>query len=116
MRIFNKILLIVFTVLICADVVSAQVSFTAHAPKQVVQGNKFDVKFILRNADGTNFKEPKFEGVTKLYGPATSTSYSMQMINGKTTSNTSCEYSLTMLSAVRCCSLFILISNFAFLV
>lgn len=94
MRIFNKILLIVFTVLICADVVSAQVSFTAHAPKQVVQGNKFDVKFILRNADGTNFKEPKFEGVTKLYGPATSTSYSMQMINGKTTSNTSCEYSL----------------------
>ena len=94
MRIYNRILLIVFTVLIGVGVISAQVSFTAHAPRQVVQGNKFDVKFVLRNADGTNFKEPKFDGVTKLYGPATSTSYSMQMINGKTTSSTSCEYSL----------------------
>lgn len=94
MRIYNKILLILLIVLVGVVGTSAQVSFTAHAPRQVVQGNKFDVKFVLRNGDGTNFKEPKFDGVTKLYGPATSTSYSMQMINGKTTSSTSCEYSL----------------------
>ena len=39
----------------------AQISFTAHAPKQVVQGNKFDVRFVLRNAEGENFQEPKFD-------------------------------------------------------
>ena len=46
----------------------AQVSFTADAPRQVIQGNKFNVKYILRNAEGSNFQEPQVEGAIKLYG------------------------------------------------
>ena len=72
----------------------AQISFTAHAPKQVVQGNKFDVRFVLRNAEGENFQEPKFDGATKIYGPALSTSYSSQWVNGKSSSSSSQEYTL----------------------
>ena len=72
----------------------AQVSFTANAPKQVVQGNKFNIKYVLRNAEGENFKEPVVEGATKIYGPALSTSYSHEWVNGKSSSSSSQEYSL----------------------
>lgn len=93
MKIYNRILFSFVFVLIgfCAI---AQVSFTAHAPRQVVQGNKFDVKFVLRNAEGKNFNEPKIEGATKLYGPSVSTSYSSSWVNGKSSSSSSQEYTL----------------------
>lgn len=91
---YNRILLTISFLLFSIGILFAQVSFTANAPRQVIQGNKFDVKFILRNAEGENFKEPSLGGVTKIYGPSTSTSYSMQMINGKTTSSSSCEYTI----------------------
>lgn len=94
MRIYNRILFTLLTIYIGIGVVSAQVSFSAHAPRQVVQGNKFDVRFVLRNAEGSNFQEPKVDGATKIYGPALSTSYSQEWVNGKSSSSSSQEYSL----------------------
>lgn len=73
----------------------AQVSFTVDAPRQVIQGNKFNITYILRNGEGNAFQEPKVEGATKLYGPATSRSYSSQWINGVSSSSTSEEYTIT---------------------
>lgn len=74
--------------------IAAQVSFTAHAPRQVIQGNKFNVTYVLRNAEGSNFKEPQVNGATKLYGPSLSTSYSSEWVNGKSSSSSSQEYTI----------------------
>ena len=88
------ILLLLIFILSGAAAVSGQVSFTADGPRQVVQGNKFSIRYILRNAEGDNFNEPTVEGATKLYGPALSTSYSHEWVNGKSSSSSSQEYSL----------------------
>lgn len=89
-----RILLILVLSLLTGIQVVAQVSFTADAPRQVIQGNKFNIKYILRNADGSNFQEPQVEGVTKLYGPSVSSSSSYEWVNGKTSKNSSEEYTI----------------------
>lgn len=94
MKEINRILLTFALVVIGAVTAFAQVSFTGSAPRQVIQGNKFNVKYVLRNAEGSNFKEPTFQGATKLYGPSLSTSSSFEWVNGKSSSSTSQEYSL----------------------
>ena len=91
-KIYRILSLLTFLVTGVGVMLAQQVSFTGQAPRQVVQGNKFDVKFVLRNAEGSNFKEPELEGATKIYGPAMSTSYSHQWVNGKSSSSSSQEY------------------------
>ena len=79
-----------------ATEVSAEgVSFTARAPRQVVQGNRFSVAYTLRNGEGSGFAAPEIEGATKIYGPAVSTSYSQQWVNGVSSSSSSVEYTMT---------------------
>lgn len=94
MKVYCRILLFLTLFLITAGTLMAQVSFTANAPRQVIQGNKFNVKFVLRNAEGSNFKEPIVEGATKIYGPSVSTSSSYEWVNGKTSSSSSQEYTM----------------------
>ncbi len=63
--------------------VSAQDSFRFEAStntKQVALNSYFEVTFTLKNASGTDFAPPSFEGFSVLAGPSTSTS--MQIING----------------------------------
>ena len=88
---FTSVCIIIATVLSGA---LAAVSFTVHAPKQVTQGNKFQITYELRDAEGSNFVAPEVEGSTKVYGPALSTSYSSSWVNGKTSSSSSQEYSM----------------------
>lgn len=72
----------------------AAVSFTVQAPRQVSAGNKFNVTFVLKNAEGSNFTAPEIAGATKIYGPALSTSYSSSWVNGKSSSSSSQEYTM----------------------
>ena len=72
----------------------AEVSFSVNAPRQVIQGNKFNITFVLRNAEGTGFKEPEVDGTTKLFFFFISSSYSSQWINGVSSSSTTQEYTL----------------------
>ena len=72
----------------------AAVSFTVQAPHQVIEGNKFNVSFVLQNAEGQSFTPPEISWAKKLYGPAKSTSYSSSWINGKTSSSSSEEYTM----------------------
>lgn len=95
MNIFRKISLLTLIILTARVFAIAQVSFTVDAPRQVIQGNKFNVTFILRNGKGSAFQEPKIDGATKLYGPAVSTSFSSQWVNGVSSSSTSEEYTIT---------------------
>ncbi len=95
-NIFNEKIFL-FLLILTSGIVyaSAQVSFTVDAPRQVIQGNKFQITFVLRNGEGNAFQEPKVEGATKLYGPATSRSYSSQWVNGVSSSSSSEEYAIT---------------------
>lgn len=48
---------------------NAQVRFTCDAPKQVVAGEQFQVRFILDGANGTNFTPPKYSDLSVLFPP-----------------------------------------------
>ena len=72
----------------------AAVSFTVQAPRQVNEGSKFNITFVLKNAEGSGFVAPDIPGATKIYGPALSTSYSQSWVNGKSSSSSSQEYTM----------------------
>ena len=93
MKRFSKILLIL-TAALTPLVTWAAVSFTVQAPRQVSQGNKFNVTYVLNNAEGSGFSAPDISGATKLYGPALSTSYSSVSVNGRSSSSSSQEYTM----------------------
>ncbi len=94
-NILNKLLIVAALLVVGGLCALAQVSFTVDAPRQVIEGNKFTITYVLRNGEGSSFQEPKVEGTTKLFGPATSRSYSSQWVNGVSSSSTSEEYAVT---------------------
>lgn len=72
-------------------------SFDVVQPRNVVEGNRFSLTFSLQNAqsDITPPKGPALDGCTLIYGPATSTMQSYQVINGVATSSASTDYTFT---------------------
>lgn len=94
MKNFRNILATLMFVVMATGTMFGQVSFSAQAPRQVVQGNKFNITFVLKNAEGSGFRDPSVGGCTKMYGPALSTSYSSQWVNGVSSSSSSQEYSM----------------------
>ena len=88
---------LIFTLAVLAISVvanAADVSFSVDYPRQVVQGNKFQISFSLRNAEGNGFKAPEVGGCKLLYGPSKSSSYSSQWVNGVSSSSSSEEYTM----------------------
>ncbi|MCH5247119.1 MAG: protein BatD [Muribaculaceae bacterium] len=71
----------------------AEAKFSVIPPRQVIAGNKFSVTFRLENGEGNGIKVSEINGCTFLYGPSTSTSSSFQVINGRTSSSTTVDYS-----------------------
>lgn len=81
----KKILLFFVALFSCVGVALADgegVSFEVNAPRVVAVGEPFGVEFSL-NAKPKDFVAPSFEGFDVLAGPSTSTSSSVQFINGK---------------------------------
>lgn len=72
----------------------ASASFTVEAPRHVVEGNKFNVTFVLNNGEGSNFTPPEVSGAKLIYGPSVSHSYSSSWVNGKSSSSSSEEYTM----------------------
>ncbi|MBN2637769.1 MAG: protein BatD [Bacteroidales bacterium] len=58
------------------------IHFTASAPEEVAVGQQFQIVFQI-NGDGKGFSAPDFKGLTVLSGPNTSTSSSLQFVNGR---------------------------------
>lgn len=89
--------LFILFLMLCPLWLSAQddPKLTVSAKQQVVVGERFQVKFTA-NAEGKNFTAPSFTNFTVVGGPFTSTSSSVQMINGTVTSSTSVSYSYTL--------------------
>lgn len=73
----------------------AAASFSVQAPRQVIQGGKFSITYVLSNASGSGFKSPNVGGCKLLYGPSVSQMSSFSSVNGKNTSSSSESYTMT---------------------
>lgn len=77
-----------------------EVTFRASAPNTVAKGDNFRLVYTLRGGEGSNINVPEtIKGFDILYGPAVSSSYSTQIINGKATTDSSESYIYTMTAA-----------------
>lgn len=70
-------------------------TLTVSAKKQVMVGERFQVVFEA-NAEGKHFTAPSFEGFDVLGGPFTSSSSSVQIVNGSVTRTTKNTYTFAL--------------------
>ncbi|MFP4470582.1 MAG: BatD family protein [Bacteroidales bacterium] len=86
----KRIVLIFAAILVLFPVLSIaqEVQFTATGKTVVRVGERFQVQYNI-NAEGTNFRGPDFTDFQVLTGPNTSTSSSVQIINGQVSRETS---------------------------
>ena len=94
----KKILLSVVALMAIFSVYGAdKVSFKADAPMTATVGERFRVSFTVNaKPDSGTLTAPSFEGFDLLAGPTTSSSSSVQIINGKTTSKASYGYTYVL--------------------
>ena len=81
-------------IMLLAVLAAQAASFTVEAPRQVIEGNKFNVTFVLNNGEGSEFTPPEVSGANRIYGPSVSHSYSSSWVNGKSSSSSSEEYTM----------------------
>lgn len=88
---------ILFTLILVAALSAAaqQVSFGLVPPRNVVQGRNFALTFRVSNGEANPPAAPKLKGCTLLFGPATSTMQSTEIINGRMTTSSSVDFSYT---------------------
>jgi len=86
----NKYWLIILLLLFVGEVKSQKVQFTVDAPAKVELGGQFRLTYSI-NQDA-DFTGPNFKDFQLLGGPSTSSSTSMQIINGRTSSTTKKSY------------------------
>lgn len=70
---------------------------TVSAPSTVEAGGKFRVQFTVNTQNVSGFNAPDFKGFEIIYGPATSSQSSFQMINGRTSQSSSIIYTYVLL-------------------
>jgi len=73
------------------------ISFTANAPQAVEVGEQFRLQFTL-NAKGSNFTEPNITDFQVLSGPNTSSSSSIQWVNGSMSQSTTYTYTFILMA------------------
>jgi len=75
-----------------------EVVFKATAPNAVVKGEQFRLTYSL-NKEGKDIRLPSnLDGFNILFGPSVSSSYSTQIINGKSTSQSSFSYTYILVA------------------
>ncbi|SHG18528.1 Oxygen tolerance [Dysgonomonas macrotermitis] len=93
----QKYLVLFILSLLSLSISSQDVSFRASAPNAVAKGDNFRLMYTLRGGEGSNITIPEtIKGFDILYGPAVSSSYSTQIINGKATTDSSESYIYTL--------------------
>ena len=93
-RLLHILIFVAFSVSTFADEVSLRVS----APSTVEVGGKFRVQFTVNTQNVSHFSAPDFKGFEVIYGPATSSQSSFQMINGRTSQSSSIIYTYVLLA------------------
>lgn len=76
-----------------------EVKFVIDVPSAVVKGAQFRLTYIIQGGKGTDFQvQEDIKGFDNLFGPATSQSSSISIINGKRTDNFTMSYAYTLLA------------------
>jgi hypothetical protein len=94
----KKLVILVCFLGLAITAFSQGVQVTAQAPKVVEAGEQFQVDFTV-NAEPSGFVVPEVKDFRLLYGPSTSQSSSVQIINGKMSQNVSFTYSYVYMAS-----------------
>lgn len=95
----RKIIFLLFTILAAWQVKAAdQVRFVAEAADVVVSGDQVRLVFTVNSQDIKDFRAPSIKGFDVLMGPSRSQQSSIQIINGKRTSNSSTAFTYILLA------------------
>lgn len=95
----KRLLYILIFIMLSVSGLADEISFRASAPSTVEAGGKFRVQFILNTQNVSGFSAPDFKGFEVIYGPATSSQSSFQMINGRTSQSSNIIYTYVLLTA-----------------
>lgn len=95
----RKIIFLLFTILAAWQVKAAdKVRFVAEAADVVVSGDQIRLVFTVNSQDIKDFRAPSIKGFDVLMGPSRSQQSSIQIINGKRTSNSSTAFTYILLA------------------
>ncbi len=95
----RKIIFLLFTILAAWQVKAAdKVRFVAEAADVVVSGDQVRLVFTVNSQDIKDFRAPSINGFDVLMGPSRSQQSSIQIINGKRTSNSSTAFTYILLA------------------
>lgn len=95
----RKIIFLLFTILAAWQVKAAdKVRFVAEAADVVVSGDQVRLVFTVNSQDIKDFRAPSIKGFDVLMGPSRSQQSSIQIINGKRTSNSSTVFTYILLA------------------
>lgn len=95
----RKIIFLLFTILAAWQVKAAdKVRFVAEAADVVVSGDQVRLVFTVNSQDIKDFRAPFIKGFDVLMGPSRSQQSSIQIINGKRTSNSSTAFTYILLA------------------
>ena len=95
----RKIIFLLFTILAAWQVKAAdKVRFVAEAADVVVSGDQVRLVFTVNSHDIKDFRAPSIKGFDVLMGPSRSQQSSIQIINGKRTSNSSTAFTYILLA------------------
>ena len=95
----RKIIFLLFTILAAGQGKAAdKVRFVAEAADVVVSGDQVRLVFTVNSQDIKDFRAPSIKGFDVLMGPSRSQQSSIQIINGKRTSNSSTAFTYILLA------------------
>ncbi|MBO4672976.1 MAG: protein BatD [Bacteroidaceae bacterium] len=94
-RLLHIFIFLCFSISSFAD---GDVTFRVSAPSTVEAGGKFRVQFTVNTQNVSSFSAPDFKGFEVIYGPATSSQSSFQIINGRTSQSSSIIYTFVLMS------------------
>ena len=95
----RTIICLLFTILAAWQVKAAdKVRFVAEAADVVVSGDQVRLVFTVNSQDIKDFRAPSIKGFDVLMGPSRSQQSSIQIINGKRTSNSSTAFTYILLA------------------
>ena len=99
MTIMRKLFFLLLMMIASWQVNAAEtVRLTADAPDVVVSGDQFRLVFTVNSQDIKDFRAPSISGFDVLMGPSRSQQSSIQIINGKRTSNSSISFTYILMA------------------
>lgn len=91
----KRYLILFFTLVCVTGLWGNNVRFAVDGPRQVIEGQQFQLEYTLYNASGKDLKLPEFKGCKVLY-QGTSSGTSVSVVNGKVDRQTTETHVITL--------------------